>query len=120
MIERAKPHRLDGVFRGGECRQHDYRRGVVAFPDATKNFYAVHAARHSQIEQHAVDIVRRDDCQSLATGSGDARRVSKISDSLSEPFAQRVIVIHDQDVRHGTSISNSAPSLVGTSRASPP
>lgn len=94
--------------------------GAFAFPDATKNFYAIHTARHSQIEQHAVDIVRRDDCHSLPTGRGDARRMSKISDSLSEALAQGVIVVDDQDVRHGTSISNSAPSLVGTSRASPP
>jgi hypothetical protein len=39
---------------------------VVAFADATKNFYAVHTARHSLIEQHTVDVVRRNDCWNAA------------------------------------------------------
>ena len=93
--------------------------GVVTFTNVPKNLYAIHAARHPQIKQHAVDI-RREDRQRLATRSGRARRMSKIGDGLSEPFAQGSIVIDDQDVCHGTSISNSAPWLVGTSRASPP
>jgi hypothetical protein len=88
MIEGAEPHCLNGVFGSRERGQHDHRRRVIPFPDAPQNLYAVHAARHSQIEQYAVDIVPYESRQSLATGRGDARCMSKIGDGLSEPFAQ--------------------------------
>jgi hypothetical protein len=65
------------------------------------------------VSTRALKVARRNSLSGLFHQYGiSPQRICTGSRLPSEPFAQRVIVIHDQDVRHGTSISNSAPSLV--------
>ena len=95
------------------------RRNILR-ADTAKHLQAVHSARHPQIEQHAIEGRGGKRRQCLAAGGDGTRGVAEIGNGLGQPFAQRGIVIDDQDFDHGTSISKCAPWLVDTSRASPP
>ena len=56
MVERAEPHRLDGVLGGRKRRQDDDRQTNILRADTAQHLQAVHSARHPQIEQHAIEV----------------------------------------------------------------
>ena len=95
MIERAKPHRLDGVLSRRKSRQHNDRRSILLRADAAKHLHAVHAARHAQIEQNAIEVTTSKYRKSLAAGSGGMRLVAEIADGLRKTFAHGGVVIDD-------------------------
>src|SRR5438093_2892896 len=121
MIESAEPHGFDGVVRAGEGGEHRDRRRVFARPNAPQHFDSIQSARHAQIEQHGIDAASGDKRQRIAAGRGQVRAIAEIGDGFSQPVAYGIIVVDDQDGRHGSSISKTVPEgAEETRRASPP
>src|SRR5437660_5025103 len=121
MIESAEPHGLDGVVSAGEGGEHRDRRRVLDRPNAPQHFDSIQSARHAQIEQHGIDAASGDKRQRIPAGRGQVRAIAEIGDGFGQPVAYGIIVVDDQDGRHGSSISKTVPEGVEeTRRASPP
>jgi len=93
MIERAKPHGLDGVGGGSKGGEHDHGRRTCPAAHAAQDLKAVHV-RHAQVEQDGIDALRIElsktglprcskDCVMAVTVSAKLSRGARSSSTIS-------------------------------------
>ena len=98
MIDRAKPHCLDGVCRARHGGEDRHRRRIGQGADFFQHPHAIQTG-HAQIKQHRINAALRDAGEGGEAIRGLDRVVTEIGERFGEALAQGRIVVGDQDLR---------------------
>ncbi len=108
VVERAEPHRLDGGCAAGGSGDHR-NRGRRGLRHDLAEHHDPALARHAEVEQHRIDAALRQAGEPRLPFRGGERLMAEIGDGLGEALAKCRVIVDDQDARHGSSTSKTAP-----------
>jgi hypothetical protein len=111
MLECTETHRVNRVVAGRESGQH-YDRQSLARGHRAQLFEQLDAAhiRHPEVEERAVNMrAAREELKRLAAPLCLDDGMPQIAKGFGKAVTEGAVVVDDQDVRHGNSITKQAP-----------